>query len=96
MSSEDTKYTKMDTAIALKDIKVGDHVVIHATKKDGKLLAAAALLIEERGHRGDLLVELDEALLRRVERRQAALGEAHDADAFGVDARAVAERLECT
>ncbi len=30
----------MNTAIALKDIKVGDHVVIHATKKDGKLIAA--------------------------------------------------------
>jgi hypothetical protein len=30
----------MDAAIALKDIKVGDHVVIHATKKDNKLIAA--------------------------------------------------------
>jgi len=39
-TTADTKYTKMNTAIALKDIKVGDHVVIHATKKDGKLLAA--------------------------------------------------------
>ena len=39
-ATADTKYTKMDTAIALKDIKVGDHVVIHATKKDNKLIAA--------------------------------------------------------
>ena len=39
-TTADTKYSKMDTAIALKDIKVGDHVVIHATKKDGKLIAA--------------------------------------------------------
>ena len=39
-TTADTKYSKMDTAIALKDLKVGDHVVIHATKKDGKLLAA--------------------------------------------------------
>jgi hypothetical protein len=39
-TTADTKYTKMNTAIALKDIKVGDHVVIHATKKDGKLIAA--------------------------------------------------------
>ena len=39
-TTADTKYTKMDAAIALKDIKVGDHVVIHATKKDGKLIAA--------------------------------------------------------
>ena len=38
-TTADTKYTKMDAAIALKDIKVGDHVVIHATKKDGKLIA---------------------------------------------------------
>lgn len=36
----DTKYSKKDAAIALKDIKVGDHVVIHATKKEGKLIAA--------------------------------------------------------
>ena len=39
MTTADTKYTKMDAAIALKDIKVGDHVEIHATKKDGKLIA---------------------------------------------------------
>ncbi len=39
-TTADTKYTKMDVAIALKDIKVGDHVVIHAAKKDGKLIAA--------------------------------------------------------
>jgi hypothetical protein len=30
----------MDAVIALKDIKVGDHVVIHATKKNDKLIAA--------------------------------------------------------
>jgi hypothetical protein len=30
----------MDAAIALKDIKVGDHVVIHASKKNDKLIAA--------------------------------------------------------
>ena len=39
-TTADTKYTKMDAAIALKDIKVGEHVVIHATKKDNKLVAA--------------------------------------------------------
>lgn len=39
-TTADTKYSKTDAAIALKDIKVGDHVVIHATKKDGKLIAA--------------------------------------------------------
>ena len=36
----DTKYARMDTVIALKDVKVGDHVVIHATKKDDQLVAA--------------------------------------------------------
>ena len=39
-TTADTKYSKADGAIALKDIKVGDHVVIHATKKDNKLIAA--------------------------------------------------------
>src|ERR1700730_5512313 len=39
-ASDDTKYSKMDAVIALKDIKVGDHVVIHATKKADKLIAA--------------------------------------------------------
>ncbi len=40
VTTADTKYAKMDAAIALKDIKVEDHVVIHATKKDNKLVAA--------------------------------------------------------
>lgn len=35
----DPKYTKADTAITLKDIKVGDQVVIQATKKDNQLTA---------------------------------------------------------
>jgi hypothetical protein len=39
-TTADTKYTKTDAAIALKDIKVGDHVVIHASKKNDKLIAA--------------------------------------------------------
>src|SRR6266851_4722376 len=39
-TTADTKYTKMDAAIALKDVKVGDHVVIHASKKNDKLIAA--------------------------------------------------------
>ena len=34
-----TKYAKMDAAITLKDIKVGDHIVIHATKKGNELTA---------------------------------------------------------
>src|SRR5713101_2876399 len=39
-TTADTKYSKMDAAIALNDIKVGDQVVIHATKKNNKLVAA--------------------------------------------------------
>jgi Domain of unknown function (DUF5666) len=39
-TTADTKYSKMNAAIALKDVKVGDHVVIHATKKDNKPIAA--------------------------------------------------------
>jgi Domain of unknown function (DUF5666) len=39
-TTADTKYTKTDAVIALKDINVGDHVVIHATKKGDKLIAA--------------------------------------------------------
>ena len=38
-STTTTKYTQMDKPIALKQIKVGDHVVIEAAKKDGKLIA---------------------------------------------------------
>jgi hypothetical protein len=38
--TSDTKYARMDTAIAIKDITVGDHVVIHATKKGNQLTAA--------------------------------------------------------
>jgi len=38
--TSDTKFSKGDAAITLKDIKVGDHIVIHAAKKEGKLVAA--------------------------------------------------------
>jgi IMP cyclohydrolase len=37
--NSETKYAKMDTAIAWQDIKVGDHVVIHAKKKETQLIA---------------------------------------------------------
>ena len=39
-ATADTKYSKMDAVVSLKDIKVGDHVVIHASKKNDKLIAA--------------------------------------------------------
>ncbi len=35
-----TKYSRVDQTIAAKDIKIGDHVVIHATNKNGQLTAA--------------------------------------------------------
>ena len=38
--SSDTKYLKGTQVITAKDIKVGDHVVIHATKKGDQLTAA--------------------------------------------------------
>jgi hypothetical protein len=38
--NSETKYEKADKAVALKDLKVGDHVVIHAKKKDNQLIAA--------------------------------------------------------
>ena len=36
----ETKFLKGDTAMTQKDIKVGDHIVIHAARKEGKLVAA--------------------------------------------------------
>jgi Cu/Ag efflux protein CusF len=44
----DTKYAKNDSAISLKDIKVGDHVVIHATRKNNVLTAAT---VKKYNHR---------------------------------------------
>lgn len=35
-----TKYSKGTSAIAQKDIKVGDHVAVHASKKEAQLIAA--------------------------------------------------------
>ncbi len=34
-----TKFEKMGAAATIKDVKIGDRVVIHAGKKDGKLEA---------------------------------------------------------
>ena len=39
-TTADTKYTQMDKPIDMKGLKVGDHIVIHAAKKNGKLTAA--------------------------------------------------------
>lgn len=34
-----TKFEKMGAAATIKDVKVGDHIVVHAAKKGGKLEA---------------------------------------------------------
>ncbi|MDP9040080.1 MAG: DUF5666 domain-containing protein [Acidobacteriota bacterium] len=39
-----TKFLRGETAIAAKDIKVGDHTVVHATKKGEQLIAAEVKL----------------------------------------------------
>ncbi len=39
-----TKYIQMNKAVALQDVKAGDRVVIHAAKKEGKLVAAEVSL----------------------------------------------------
>lgn len=35
----ETKYTQMNKPVTMHDMKAGDHIVIHAAKKDGKLVA---------------------------------------------------------
>ena len=36
----DTKYLRGDAAVAARDIKIGDHIVIHATGKSDHLIAS--------------------------------------------------------
>jgi hypothetical protein len=54
--SSDTKYLKGTQAITVKDIKVGDHVVIHATKKGDQLTAAEVKVgaMKMNGMSGDM------------------------------------------
>ena len=54
--SNDTKYLKGTQVIAAKDIKVGDHVVIHATKKGDQLTAAEVKVgvMKMMGTHGDM------------------------------------------
>jgi hypothetical protein len=54
--STDTKYLKGTQVIAAKDIKVGDHVVIHATKKGDQLTAAEVKVgaIKMTGMQGEM------------------------------------------
>ena len=54
--SNDTKYFNGTQVIAAKDIKVGDHVVIHATKKGDQLTAAEVKVgvMKMMGTHGDM------------------------------------------
>ena len=52
--SNDTKFLKGDGPTTLKEIKVGDHIVIHAAKKEGKLVAAEVKVGMMKGMQGDM------------------------------------------
>jgi Cu/Ag efflux protein CusF len=49
----ETKYAKNNTAITVKDIKAGDSVVIHATRKNNEL-TAATVKVGVRHMQGDM------------------------------------------
>ncbi len=40
MMASTTKFSKGEKTITIKDVSVGDHIVIHATKKGDQLVAA--------------------------------------------------------
>lgn len=50
----ETKFLKGDAAITMKDIKMGDHIVIHAAKKEGKLIAAEIKVGAMNGMHGSM------------------------------------------
>jgi len=52
--ASETKYAKGTDTMSLKDIKVGDHVVIHATKKGDQLTALKVKLGTMKGMHGDM------------------------------------------
>lgn len=55
-TTADTKYAQMDKQIAMKNLKVGDRIVIEAMKKDGKLTAVEAKvgMAGMKGMHGDM------------------------------------------
>lgn len=57
--SADTKFLKGESAITLHDIKVGDHIVIHAGKKKGKLVAAEVKVGAMKGMHGGSMSGMD-------------------------------------
>lgn len=40
----ETKYTQMNKPVTMQEIKAGDHIVIHAAKKNGKLVAQSVAI----------------------------------------------------
>lgn len=52
----DTKYLKGTKAITAKEVKVGDHIVIHATKKGDQLTAVEVKVgaMKMKGMSGDM------------------------------------------
>lgn len=50
----DTKYSKGDAAVTLKEIKVGDHIVVHAAKKNGQLTATEVRVGTMKGMQSDM------------------------------------------
>jgi hypothetical protein len=42
--ASETKFTQMNKAVTMQDLKAGDHVVIHAAKKEGKLVAETVMV----------------------------------------------------
>lgn len=57
--STDTKFLKGESAITVKDLKVGDHIVIHASKKEGKLVAAEVKVGAMKGMHGQKMNGMD-------------------------------------
>lgn len=52
----ETKYTQMNKPLTMQDLKAGDHVVIHAATKDGKLVAQTVMvgMAGMKGMSGDM------------------------------------------
>ncbi|CAN5408250.1 hypothetical protein BH10ACI4_BH10ACI4_06140 [soil metagenome] len=52
----ETKYTQMNKPVSMHDLKAGDQVVIHAAKKEGKLVAQIVMvgMAGMKGMSGDM------------------------------------------
>ena len=57
--TETTRYLKGTNPISIKDIKVGDHIVIHATKKGDQLTAAEVKIGSTSGNMSGMKISGD-------------------------------------